>query len=348
MFAMGPNKQHSERKRMLFHMYSNTHIQTSPQLTKILDTVLYERMIPQMSKWARDQAAVDVHRENKAFMMDVTSAYLFGLGNGTGFVLDPQEKSMLSRFEQAVSAIFWMTETPFLVKWCSRLKIPLLSDQVSTSFQSIEDLVAGFCARTRESMLSANEHAHTSVYAQLRQKLEPRIAADSTELDRNIAAEMMDNLQAGHEGTAITVTYMMCELSRNHRVMDRLRQELLTLRTSPSAQDIEALPFLDAVLLETMRLYPAAFGPFPRNVPMKGATLGGFHVPGGTTVSASVYCLHQNPAVFPSPDQWLPDRWITASADDRKLMNKWLWAFGSGSRMCIGNHLAIRSMRIPC
>jgi cytochrome P450 len=340
---MGPNKLHAERKRMLFPLFSNTYVQTSSEVTKILDTILSERLIPQMRMWAQNKSVVDIHRENKAAMMDITTAYLFGLGNETNFLLDPKEKATLTLFEQGVSALFWMTELPTLVKLCSLLRIPLLSNEVLTSFQSIEIMVAKICDRTKQSLLETKE-PHTSLYAQLREKLEPTIAG--LDLDQSVAAEMMDSVQAGHEGPAITVTYVMCELSRNSEVLSRLQRELSSLDARPTAQDIENLPLLEAVLLETMRRYPAAFGPFPRNVPMKGSNLGGFDVPGGTIVSASTYCLHNNSAVFPKPDQWLPDRWIAASAEQRKSMNKWLWVFGSGSRMCIGSHLAIRSMLI--
>jgi cytochrome P450 len=346
MFAMGPNKEHAERRKLVFHMFSNSYIQTSTEVTNILDTMLYERFIPQMRVWARNQATVDINRENKAFMMDVASAFLFGLGNGTNFLLEPAEKAMLTRFEQSISAFFWILEIPSLVKWCGLLRIPPLSNQVQKSLQAIEDMVTGIAARTKEDILAAKE-THTSLYAHMREKLAPSFPPESADLDKIVASEMMDNLFAGHEGAAVTVTFLMCELSRNHKATTHLHQELATFQTHPTAHDIETLPFLNAILLETLRVYPAAYGPFTRDVPAKGADIGGFHIPGGTAVNASVYCLHHNEAVFPNPDRWVPERWITASVEERKVMGKWLWTFGSGSRMCIGNHLAIRSMSIP-
>jgi cytochrome P450 len=343
MFGMKPNKEHAERRKSLFHMFSNSYIQTSTEVGKIMDTILNERFIPQMRLWAQNRATIDINRENKAFMMDVTSAFLFGLGNGTSFLLEPKEKAMLSRFEESISAFFWILEMPFLVKWCGLLRIPPLSNKVQKSLQAIEDLVTGIAAGTKQNIFDAKD-AHTSVYAHMRDKLQPSFPPDSTDLDKTVASEMMDNLFAGHEGAAVTVTYLMCELSRDLNALATLRKDLSTLPTTPTAQEIEALPFLNAVLLETLRLYPAAFGPFTRVVPAKGAQIGEFHVPGGTLVSASVYCLHQNSAVFPDPGRWSPGRWGLASVEDRKVMHKWLWTFGSGSRMCIGNHLAIRSM----
>jgi hypothetical protein len=87
---------------------------------------------------------------------------------------------------------------------------------------------------------------------------------------------MLDHVQAGHEGTGITLTFLMCEPSRNPRWIVKLQEELATLGTNFSAQALDGLPFLDALLMEAMQLCPGSLGPFPRYVPEKGATLANF------------------------------------------------------------------------
>jgi hypothetical protein len=82
MFAMGPNKPHSERKRMITHVYSKSYIQNSPELNEIVSTMLSERLLPQVRKRAQTENPISVHKENKAFIMDITTAYFFGLGMG--------------------------------------------------------------------------------------------------------------------------------------------------------------------------------------------------------------------------------------------------------------------------
>ena len=207
----------------------------------------------------------------------------------------------------------------------------------------MEDLCTDMCNGAKASLLSENANsAHPTVYAQLRQKLEDAQTSQEI-LDVTIAAEMLDHIQAGHEGTGITLTFLMCELSRNPRLMVKLREELATLGANFSAQALDGLSFLDALLMETMRLYHGSLGPFPRYVPEKGANLANFDIPTGTTVSASVYSLHKNPKVFPKPEEWRPERWVEVTNESKKDMMKWFWVFGSGGRVCIGNHLAIRS-----
>jgi cytochrome P450 len=344
MFAMEPNKPHSERKRMITHVYSKSYIQNSPELNEIIRTMLSERLLPQMHKWAQTENPINIHKENKAFIMDITTAYLFGLGNGTNFIKDPQQKDLLRNFEFGMSGLFWIAEVPGITKWASRFGIKFISDGGFQSYQLKEDLCTYMCKGAKASLLSENANAsHPTVYAQLRQKFEDAQISHEI-LDVTIAAEMLDHIQAGHGGTGITLTFLMCELSRNPRLIVKLmEEELATLGANFSAQALDGLPFLDALLMETMRLYPGSLGPFPRYVPEKGASLANFDIPPGTTVSASVYSLHRNSKVFPKPGEWHPERWAEATNESKKDMMKWFWVFGSGGRMCIGNHLAICS-----
>lgn len=136
----------------------------------------------------------------------------------------------------------------------------------------------------------------------------------------------------------------MCELARHPRVLSRLQEELRSVNLgSVSFQQIDALPLLDALLTETLRCCPPAMGSFIRQVPDEGLIIGGYSIPGGTTVGVSTHTLHRNSDVFLNPLDWNPDRWLNAKPEEKKQMMKWYWAFGSGGRICIGKHLAICS-----
>jgi len=117
----------------------------------------------------------------------------------------------------------------------------------------------------------------------------------------------------------------------------------------PDAKKIDALPYLQAVIMETLRLYAPIPGKEPRTSPYVagGSTLGRFpDIPGGITVSAMPYTLHRNAEVFPEPEVFNPDRWLTSDAEQLKEMHRWFWAFGSGGRMCIGSHFAIQALKL--
>lgn len=88
-----------------------------------------------------------------------------------------------------------------------------------------------------------------------------------------------------------------------------------------------------------------------RVVPPGGLVLHGYFLPPKTIVSSNAYCLHRNEDVFPRPFEWIPERWLSVAsiedagfgARDSSKMRKWLWAFGSGPRGCIGQHFALQS-----
>ncbi|TGO30865.1 hypothetical protein BPAE_0003g01510 [Botrytis paeoniae] len=327
LFSMKEAPVHTERKRMLSHVYSNSFIQASEALTEILRNITYNRFIPQMRVWAETGTPVNIFQENKALFMDLTSAYLFGLKNASNLVEDPDKKLVLRNFELGLSGLFWRLDVPTLTKWMGRFGMSPLDEGIASASQAMEDFILSMANRARDTLQSEDTNeieSYPTVYGQLRRKLEASETVSANQLDTVVAAEMLDHLAASHEGLSIT-------------------KELLSvnLDTTPS-QEIDSLPLLNAILMETLRLYPAGLGAFTRQIPEKGAMIGKYSVPGGVAISASAYTLHRNSDVFPDPLNWNPDRWLDASPEAKKQMLRWHWAFGSGGRMCIGNHFAIR------
>ena len=92
--------------------------------------------------------------------------------------------------------------------------------------------------------------------------------------------------------------------------------------------------------METIRRYPARFGPFPRVAPANAVVVG-IHIPEGTIASASPFTLRRNGDIFPNPDMWLPSRSLRATPNQKREMKQWVWMFMTGQRICIGEHLAV-------
>jgi cytochrome P450 len=187
-------------------------------------------------------------------------------------------------------------------------------------------------------------------------------AQDPATFKAEVASEMLDHVGAGHETSAIALTYLYWELSKSTSLQAQLRAEVLTLSpqirwppspSSPSAfalplpKSIDALPLLHAIVMETLRLHAPIPGTEPRSTPKDGCTLGSYeNIPGGVRVAAMPYTLHRNADVFPDPLAFKPERWLDASEEQTKEMLRWFWAFGSGGRMCIGSHLAIQEIKL--
>lgn len=354
MFSMKSPKQHAERRRMLSNVYSKTSILSSNSLGDIINTVLNDRLYPHLRNWSKAGDDVEIMKEAKAYGMDVLSAHLFGIDRSSNLLNNEQAKNhYISAFQEYLNFDLLSLEYPRCVKFLSSLSLYKTPELITRSRKVLEQWCFGMSqsAKSSADLLIRTKQTPTSstepvVYTQLRKSFYGSDMSPDL-IDQAAASEMMDHLLAGHETTAITLTYTMHELSKRPELQRLLREELRSLsdadRSMFNPYLIDELPTLDSILKETLRFYPAVKGPFPRVVPASGMTIADYKVPGNTIISASPYTLNRNEVVFSSPDEWLPSRWIDADVEKTKDMNKWLWTFTSGRRMCIGNFFAMRS-----
>lgn len=154
--------------------------------------------------------------------------------------------------------------------------------------------------------------------------------------DQLLLDEAVTMMLAGHETTALALTFAVYLLSSNPAVAARLQAEVDELLgdRAVTAQDLEHLPYLDAVVRETLRIYPPAYA-FAREL-VSPIELGGYSLPVGSHVIISPYGVHRNPALFSEPEQFRPERWLSNQALPRFAY----LPFGGGHRVCIGNHFA--------
>lgn len=149
----------------------------------------------------------------------------------------------------------------------------------------------------------------------------------------DMAAECTDHMVAGIDTTGDALCFLMWEISqpRSFYVQQRLQEELRANPETPS----DKLPYLDAVVNEGLRCFPAIPMSLPRYVPGGGRTIDGYFLPEKTIVSCQAYSAHRiNQSVFPQPDLFNPDRWLEAKGElDRKRL---FFAFASGGRGCVG------------
>jgi cytochrome P450 len=127
--------------------------------------------------------------------------------------------------------------------------------------------------------------------------------------------------------------------------LEKLRRELEENdRSVTPIVEIQALPYLTAIIKEAMRLSMANPGRLLRTVPSGGWTFKSTHFPPGTDVGCSAYQLHLDPIVFPDPEAFIPERWLEEDARVKERMNKNWFVFGAGSRACIARNLAMTEM----
>ncbi len=120
--------------------------------------------------------------------------------------------------------------------------------------------------------------------------------------------EAKNLIVAGSDTTAITLTYLTWAVLRQPDIRKTLEDEVNALGSDFTEANLEELPFLNAVIEESLRLYGAAPGTMPRQTPPGGATFCGYYIPSNTTVSTQAFTIHRDPSLFEDPDKYDPLR----------------------------------------
>jgi cytochrome P450 len=162
---------------------------------------------------------------------------------------------------------------------------------------------------------------------------------DGTQMsDRQLRDEAMTLYLAGHETTALALTWTWYLLSQHPRAEEKLAGEWARVLggRAPAAADLPALAYTNAVILESMRLYPPVYA-LGREA-TTDLELGGYRVKRGYTVLMSQWVNHRDPTYFPDPERFSPERW--EGGLEKRLPKFAYYPFGGGQRMCVGSHFA--------
>lgn len=157
--------------------------------------------------------------------------------------------------------------------------------------------------------------------------------------DEHICNELLSVLTAGHMTTAVATAWALYELGRHPEVVTRMREELESVGTDPTPEQILTMPYLEAVVKETVRLHPILSE--CARVPMESVTIGGRTVTPDQALVVSIVGIHHNPQLYPEPDAFIPQRFL-----DRKYNIYEFLPFGGGHRRCMGAGLAEYSIRL--
>ncbi|KAL1841867.1 hypothetical protein VTJ49DRAFT_6466 [Mycothermus thermophilus] len=322
---------------------------------------------------------VDVYSVFMAATMDFIACYIFGLRNGTDFLRDKAYRDhFLELYKARNDYGIYDQELPWLTKWCRRLGVPLCPKWVDGANRELGEWCRRLCdaivgngdAGISEGQETTSPGDHPVVWRALVSGLKNEEAKNGpssilyptalTNFRLSIASELFDHVLAGQETAGLTLTYLAWRLSQSPELQAQLRAELLTLSPSlrvpadgtapelPDPKQLDSLPLLHAVLMETLRLHAPIPGAQPRQTPEQGCRIGPYEVHGGIRIAAMAYTLHRDEVVFPEPLKWDPTRWLPSAASDeeRRQRNRQFWAFSSGGRMCIGSNFAMHEMKL--
>ncbi|MFF5672973.1 cytochrome P450 [Streptomyces hygroscopicus] len=157
--------------------------------------------------------------------------------------------------------------------------------------------------------------------------------------DGEVLDQVVTFLVAGSETTASTLAFVFHLLGTHPEVEQRVHAEIDAVLggRAPAFEDLPSLEYTRGVITESLRLYPPSW--MAMRVTAAETELGGRTIPGGTMILYSAQALHHHPGLFPDPERFDPERWLSDRA--KEVPRGALLPFGAGSHKCIGDVLAL-------
>jgi cytochrome P450 len=283
-----------------------------------------ERLCRRWDDLADDGAQIDVGAEMRRLTLDIVGRSLFGvdLSQTAGDVGRAMAVLQRLAFRQVLSPRTWMGWTSLpqrtsrrhaeAIAGLNRVVDRLIAERRHNP-QDFDDLLAG--------LMAAAEAEGTSL------------------TNSELRDQLVTFLAAGHETTAHALTWTWYLLGRNPEARRRLVAEADAVLTgaAPTAETIDKLHYTEAVISESLRLYPPAWT-IERDA-VADDSLGGYTVPAGATVVTSPWVLHRRSTLWDDPLAFDPDRFL-----DHRTAQRHRFAylpFGAGRRQCIGAGFAM-------
>ncbi|OTA99874.1 hypothetical protein M426DRAFT_324762 [Hypoxylon sp. CI-4A] len=332
IFGTTDVQYHRRHRRLLASEMSESGLTIHKPVVETKVRLTIERMAEEME----ERGVTDVFRWFLYMATDIVGELSFG---SSFRMLETKDENQYTRDLKTIGRAGGIRATfPFLMKVNKFIPIPV----IRTAAKHRENM-RGYANQSLERHYKLVEEEGDDTKPTLLSKLYRATEKDPETLPFiEIREDAMAYIAAGSDTTTNTLTYLIWRVCKDPEVKAKLLAELQTLPGSFEDNDLKKLPYLDHVIQETLRLHTAVPSGLPRTVPPEGTTMSGYFIPGGYTVSAQSYSMHRNPEVYPDPLKYDPSRWENPT----KAMKDAFVAFGGGSRICIGLHLAKMELRL--
>lgn len=273
-----------------------------------------------VSKW-RDGEVRDVHQDMMHLTMEIVSKTLFDVA------VDEDVQQIERSFDAVISEIAKRFRRPFRIPDA----VPIPGNlRYNRGVAVLDRLVR---------RILADRQARPGDRGDLLSMLLAARDDDGRPMsDRQLRDELITLFVAGHETTAISLSWSFFLLSKNPAVEERLFAEIRESLGGrlPVVADVPRLRYTQAVFQESIRLYPPAY--VIGREALSDCVIGGYRVPARATIYFSPWVLHRDRRWFESPGEFRPERWLDGSTAG---LPKYAYIpFGGGPRICIGERFA--------
>ena len=317
-------KAHKNRRRLLMPPFHGESLQE------------FSQQVVDITKKVSDRWQIERPFKVRSVMQEITLRVIltavFGIDSGARYDrLRELLTALLETFNTPVNSSFMFF--PFLQKdwgkfspWGRFLRLK----------QEIRTLIYAEIAERRELLASETEKRR-DIFSLL---LSATDENGDGMTDEELHDELITLLFAGHETTASALTWLFYWIHYLPEVKEKLLLELSSLAQNSDYKQISNLPYLNAVISETLRIYPIAAGTFGRILTQPMSVMGHDFNP-DTWLMVSIYSLHHREDLYPDPKQFKPERFLERNYSAYEYI-----PFGGGNRRCIGSALALLELKL--
>ncbi|KXS93740.1 hypothetical protein AC578_3108 [Pseudocercospora eumusae] len=314
---------HGKQRKLVSKIYTMGSIRRlQPAVDEVIEILMdklkeYEGQVTDLGYWVQAFAFGTTGPPNVVGAVSFSRIF--------GFVQTGTDNGELARLKDSITSIGWVQHVPWVLRLHNALE-PIIGNRLA-----INDRLGHFYDMSHDEVESwkARDRSERDM---VRELVQVQKHSPEEMNDRNLKYMMSTNIFAGSDTTSTSIRGTMLLLLRNPDKLDRLLKELEEKKADGQLSDpvtfeeAEDCQYLQAVLWEGVRLYPAIGSPLARVVPPEGMMIDDKFVPGGNIVGSSGYIINRLVDVWgEDANEFRPERWIEADEEQLTLMNlSWL------------------------
>ncbi len=295
----------------------------SPRRLEPYGQVMVDFTRDTLEHW-RDGATVDIEHEMMNLTLRIASKTLFDLD------MEQDNKAFEEALTRAGKFLGDRMNNAFLLILPESIPFPT-NVHMKEAVKEIDSVIYDLIKKRRDSAGERSDLLSLLIASR---------DEDGTSMnEKQIRDEVFTLFFAGHETTALTLTWTLYLLAQNPDVERQLLEELQQVLSgkTPEVKDYPRLKYTEKVIKESMRLRPPVWA-LGREA-ARDCTLGNYPIKKGTSVMVSQWVMHRDERYFSDPLQFKPERWTVEFAES--IPKFAYFPFGGGPRICIGNAFAM-------
>ncbi|GLT78349.1 hypothetical protein SLA2020_498880 [Shorea laevis] len=319
------------RKVSVVKMLSNTTLDSVYSLRRrdVRETVAYI--------YSRVGSPVNIGEQLFLTVLNVLTSMIWG-----GTVQGDERAAVGAEFREAISDITELLGLPNVSDFfpaLARFDLQGLGKRMGKLAMKLDTIFD----RIIDQRLKSGDEEESKDFLQFLLKLKNESDPKTPLTMTHLRALLMDMVIGGSDTSANTVEFTMAELLSHPEVLRKAQEELDAVvgrDNNVEESHIHKLPYLLAIMKESLRLHPALPLMVP-HCPSQTCTVGGYTIPKGCRVFVNVWAIHRDPSIWENPLEFNPDRFLNSNWDFSGSDFRYL-PFGSGRRICAGIAMAER------